>query len=157
MGSFRSRSILCADSLFQDFPRLYCPVGSARFRRVLGPGINLIDEDKAIPDMTLEALKKMKLPGFPKGAGWYFQQLLKFSFCHRQQENDYYLIWDAWTLFRLRPLEFFKHDGRMLFTIAEEEHVPYLETYSKALEGGGTDAGIFFHFAAHDCAEIDLA
>ena len=105
----------------------------ARFRRVLGPGINLMDEDEAIPDMTLDALKKMKLPGFPKGAGWYFQQFLKFSFCHRRQENDYYLIWDADTV-PLRPLEFFERDGRMLFTVAEEEHPPYFETYRKLLQ-----------------------
>lgn len=103
-----------------------------RFRDVIGSNAELIDEDDAIPDLTLTALKKLTLPGFPKGAGWYFQQLLKLSFGNVHREEEYYLIWDADTI-PLRPLKFFEEDGRMIFTMADEEHAPYFETYRKLL------------------------
>jgi hypothetical protein len=82
--------------------------------------------------MTLEALRTLSLPGFPHGAGWYFQQLLKLQFSFSRTEDDYYLIWDADTI-PLRPLEFFDEKGAMLLTIADEEHAPYFETYRKLL------------------------
>lgn len=103
-----------------------------RFRRVLGPEVNLIDEDTALPDMTLQKLKELSLPGFPGAAGWYFQQLLKFSFCDRGVPGDYYLIWDADTI-PLRPVEFFDPRGRMIFTTADENHSPYFDTYRNLL------------------------
>jgi hypothetical protein len=104
----------------------------ARLKRALNDGVEFIDEDSLIPGMTLAELKKLPLPGFPLGAGWYFQQLLKLAFCFQKVEEDYFLIWDADTV-PLRPLEFFDESGRMLFTIAEEEHGPYFETYRKLL------------------------
>jgi hypothetical protein len=102
------------------------------FRRVLGPEVDLIDEDTFIPGMNLKALRALPLPGFPQGAGWYFQQLLKLQFCFSQPEDDYYLIWDADTV-PLRPLEFFDEKGAMLFTVADECHLPYFATYRKLL------------------------
>ena len=39
----------------------------ARFKRVLGDGVEFIDEDSLIPGMTLAELKKLPLPGFPRG------------------------------------------------------------------------------------------
>ena len=104
----------------------------SRFRRALGPDVNLIEQDEAIRDMTLALLKKLRLPGFPQGAGWYFQQLLKYSFCRLEPEDDYYLIWDADTV-PLRPMEFFDAEGRMLFTIADEEHASYFDSYRALL------------------------
>ena len=101
-------------------------------RREIGADVNLVDQDALIPEMTLARLKQLTLPGFPKGAGWYFQQLLKFAFCFQKPEDDYFLIWDADTV-PLRPLEFFDESGRMLFTIAMEQHQPYYETYRKLL------------------------
>ena len=103
-----------------------------RFRRALGSEVNLIDEDTALPDMTFQKLRGLSLPGFPGAAGWYFQQLLKFSFCHRGVPGDYYLIWDADTI-PLRPLEFFDRQGRMIFTTADENHSPYFDTYRNLL------------------------
>jgi hypothetical protein len=103
-----------------------------KFRRALGKEVVLVNEDTFIPGMTLEALRKLPLAGFPQGAGWYFQQLLKFRFCFCEPGEDHYLIWDADTI-PLRPLEFFNEKEAMLFTIAEEEHPPYFETYRKLL------------------------
>ena len=104
---------------FVPFKRLY--VITARqnmrtFRRMLPEGVQFLDEDEQIPGMTLSSLRNLSLPGFPRGAGWYFQQLLKYAFCFERQEDDYYLIWDADTV-PLRPLQFFDNVGRMLFTL----------------------------------------
>ena len=103
-----------------------------RFKRVLGDGVVFIDEDSLIPGMTLAELKQLPIRGFPRGAGWYFQQLLKLAFCFQKVEEDYFLIWDADTV-PLRPLEFFDESGRMLFTMAEEENGAYFDTYRKLL------------------------
>jgi uncharacterized protein DUF6492 len=103
-----------------------------KFRRALGPDVELIDENAFIPEMTLSRLKKLSLPGFPQGAGWHFQQLLKLAFSFHEPDDDYFLIWDADTV-PLRPLQFFDESGRMLFTTAEEEHAPYFDTYRKLL------------------------
>jgi Family of unknown function (DUF6492) len=116
---------------FVPFKRLHVMTARSNFARsarALGADVELLDEDSVIPGMTLAELRKLSLPGFPRGAGWYFQQLLKFAFCFRKQEDDYYLIWDADTV-PLRPMEFFDDLGRMLFTIAEEQHRPYFQTY----------------------------
>jgi hypothetical protein len=101
-------------------------------RRDLGGAAELIDEDEFIPGMTLQAVRALALPGFPQGAGWYFQQLLKFQFCHTNPGDDRYLIWDADTI-PLRPLDFFDEKGAMIFTIADEEHGPYFGTYRDLL------------------------
>src|SRR6266480_1865383 len=104
----------------------------AKFRRQLGADVDLHDEDALISGMTLARLKQAPLPGFPTSAGWYFQQLLKFAFAFHNSCEDYFLIWDADTV-PLRPLEFFDESGRMLFTIADEWHEGYFDTYRKLL------------------------
>ena len=118
-----------------------------KFRRALGDEVALVDEDAYLPGVTLEALRKLPLPGFPDGAGWYFQQLLKFNFCFCEPAEEYFLIWDADTV-PLRPLEFFDEQGRMLFTLAEEEHPPYFENYRKLL---GEEPRREFSFIAQHC------
>jgi len=115
--------------------RLFVITARSNFRscrRALGEEVILIDEDTFIPGMTLDALRQLPLPGFPRGAGWYFQQLLKFQFAFSEPAEDYYLIWDADTI-PLRPLEFFDGHGAMLFTTADEEHPPYFDTYRQLL------------------------
>jgi hypothetical protein len=102
----------------------------SEFAKALGKDAELIDEDSAIEGMTLEQLRAFLGPGLSKGAGWYLQQFLKFSFAFKKTEDDHYLIWDADTV-PLRPLEFFDEQGRMLFTKATECHSPYFETYKK--------------------------
>lgn len=96
----------------------------------LGQRATIIPENGFIPGMTLDELRTLNLPGFPKCAGWYFQQLLKFQFAFVEPDDDYYLIWDADTV-PLRPMRFFDERGRMLLTRATEYHPPYFETYRR--------------------------
>jgi hypothetical protein len=104
----------------------------SRIRRVLDERVELLDEDELIPGMTLTQLRELTLPGFPQAAGWYFQQLLKLSFAFHNPEDDHCLIWDADTV-PLRALHFFDNSGRMLFTMADEEHAPYFDNYRRLL------------------------
>ena len=138
---------LTSESLRQFVPFKTLHVYTARanftaFAEALGGDIKLIDEDSAIEGMTLEQLRRFPEAGFPQGAGWYFQQLLKLSFAFRETEDDHYLIWDADTI-PLRPIQFFDEQGRMLFTKATERHLPYFETYKNLL---GQDPRYEFSF-----------
>jgi hypothetical protein len=128
---------LAAENLrrFVPFKQLHvitARVNFPRFQKKLGPGVALVDEDTLIPGMTLAQLRALDEPGFPQGAGWYFQQFLKFAFAFQKMEDDHYLIWDADTV-PLRPLEFFDEKNRMLFTTATENHPAYFQTYENLL------------------------
>ena len=92
----------------------------------------LIDEDSIIPNMTLEDLKELKLVGFPKRAGWYYQQLLKMACAFLPNIGDFYLIWDSDTVL-LRPISLIDNKGRMIFTTALEHNPSYFDTYTKLL------------------------
>ena len=98
----------------------------------VGGDLEVSDEDQVMPGMTLEALRRLKLPGFPRGAGWYFQQLLKLDAAARDPAGEYCLIWDADTVL-LRPMNLFDDEGRVYFTVADEFHPPYFETYEQLL------------------------
>lgn len=88
------------------------------FSSVLGCDVDLVDEDGVIPTMTLHGLQKRgNLPGFPEGAGWYFQQFLKLSYPQLDPGAERYLIWDADTL-PLRPMHVFDAKGQSLLTPA---------------------------------------
>jgi hypothetical protein len=104
----------------EDFPK---------FKEACGPELTLWDEAELVPHMTLGELRKMPFPFFPKGAGWYFQQFLKFAFVTVANDRDkHFLIWDADTVL-LRTVEFFDDDGRPYYTKATEHHLPYFETF----------------------------
>lgn len=103
------------------------------FRQYLDDPVEVIDEGLVIPSMNLFNLRELSLPCFPRGAGWYFQQLLKLGFVfHSGPSFEHYIIWDADTIL-LRPLEFIDSRGRMIFTKAEEYHAPYFANYRKLL------------------------
>lgn len=126
---------LASDGLREFVPFKSLHVFTARpnfsaFAKTLGGNVELMDEDAAIEGMTLEQLRSSMGPALSRGAGWYFQQFLKFSFAFKNAEDNHYLIWDADTV-PLRPLEFFDEQGRMLFIKATEYHPPYFETYKK--------------------------
>ena len=104
-----------------------------RFREACGNEVQLWDEAELVPGMTLPELGKLPQPYFPKGAGWYFQQFLKFAFERVSNNDEYFLIWDADTVL-LRPIEFFSADGRPYYTRASEHHLPYFQTF-RALFG----------------------
>jgi hypothetical protein len=113
-----------------------------KFSKTCGPNLVLWDESNLLPQMTLGELRKMPLPFFPKGAGWYFQQFLKYAFVNVSNDDEYYLIWDADTVL-LRPIEFFTPDGKPFYTTAAEHHIPYFETYQALF---GTKANRDFSF-----------
>jgi hypothetical protein len=100
----------------------------AAFRDACGSDLILWDEDELVPNMTIENLRQYPLPFFPAGAGWYFQQFLKWGFARVSNEAPHYLIWDADTVL-LRPLDFFDSEGRTYLTRASEFHRPYFETF----------------------------
>lgn len=112
------------------------------FRKACGNDLHLWDEAEMIPGMTLGDLRQMPLPFFPKGAGWYFQQFLKYSFANVSNGDRHFLIWDADTVL-LRPIEFFTPDGRPIYTKATEHHIPYFETFKELF---GREANREFSF-----------
>ncbi len=116
----------------------------ARIAARLRGQVNVIPENGFVPGMTIEQLRECRLEGFPRAAGWYFQQLLKLQFAFVDPEDDYYLIWDADTV-PLRPLRFFDPAGRMLLTKAQEHYLPYFETYRSLF---GTEPHREFSFIA---------
>lgn len=101
-----------------DFPK---------FWNACGTDLHLWDENDLVPHMTLQALRAYPLPFFPAGAGWYFQQFLKWAFVEVSNSDSYYLIWDADTV-PLRPLDFFDPQGRPYLTTSNEYHQPYFQT-----------------------------
>ena len=104
-----------------------------KFRDACGSNLHLWDESDFIPSMSLSQLRAAPLPFFPRGAGWYFQQFLKYAFVDVSNEDDHFLIWDADTIL-LRPIDLFDEEGRPCYTEAEEYHQPYFETF-RALFG----------------------
>ena len=99
-------------------------------RLILGRSVSILNEDTMIPDMTLAALRELPVAPFPKGAGWYYQQLIKYAFSFHQPEVPYYLVWDADTI-PLRSLSFFSSDGKTLLADSDESHLPYRNSYKR--------------------------
>lgn len=114
----------------------------ARFRQACGSDLVLWDEAEMVPAMTLEELRKMQFPFFPAGAGWYFQQFLKYAFVNVSNSEQHYLVWDADTVL-LRSLKFFTADGLPIYTKATEHHFPYFETFKELF---GAEANREFSF-----------
>lgn len=126
----------------------------AAFRARLGDCVQLIRENEFIPGLTIAQLRQLPIETFPRGAGWYFQQLLKLQFAFVDPADDYYLIWDADTI-PLRPLRFFDAAGRMLLTKTTEFHAPYFVTYRQLL---GEEPNREFSFIAqHIVVQKSLA
>ena len=119
----------------------YCPYSTInvitrrkdfkRFRDKCGSDLVLWDEDEMLPNMTYEDIGKFKIDFFPSGAGWYFQQFLKYAFAYKGDPNSDYVIWDADTVM-LKPMHF-KVDEKRIQTKATEHHLPYFETFENLL------------------------
>lgn len=109
----------------------------AAFRKRCGSDLVLIDEREVLDDLSLDDLRQFPMPSFPQGAGWYFQQFLKFGFHRLSDAGDHFLVWDADTVL-LRPLEFVDDLGRSIFVKGAEHHQPYFETF-EALFGYPAD------------------
>lgn len=115
-----------------------------KISKALGTAVNVLPENSFLPNCRIEDVRKLPISGFPKGAGWYFQQFLKLQYSFVETADDFYLIWDADTV-PLRPMRFFNASGRMLLTKAREYHAPYFETYERLL---AEDARREFSFIA---------
>jgi len=102
------------------------------FSSTLPEDVVILDEDILIPTMTLQDLRGYKLPFFPGGAGWYFQQFLKYQVAATISKCENCLVWDADTIL-IQPLDFFDQEGRTLFTMAQEFHPPYFTTFHRLL------------------------
>ena len=103
-----------------------------KFRDFLGSDIVLVEEDSLVPGMRIAELRELPQPGIAKAAGWHFQQLVKFAFGLTGDPDSDYLIWDADTVL-LRPIDWYDAQGRTWFTMADEHHVPYFESYRRLL------------------------
>ncbi|MES2659807.1 MAG: DUF6492 family protein [Verrucomicrobiota bacterium] len=99
-----------------------------RFRNACGSDLVLWDENSLLPELPLKELKAMPFPFFPQGAGWYFQQFLKFAFMNVSNADNHYLIWDADTVL-LRPIKFLDPSGKAIYTKGSEHHRPYFQTF----------------------------
>lgn len=135
------------ESLRQHVPRAEIHVITRkedfkRFRNECGSELNLCDENSLLLDLTFMDLRGMPFPFFPAGAGWYFQQFLKFAFVDVSNDDQHFLIWDADTVL-LRPIEFFDSTGKAFYTKAKEYHLPYFQTFEALF---GTPARREFSF-----------
>lgn len=99
-----------------------------KFRNACGSELTLWDENELVPEMTIAELKNLPISWFPAGAGWYFQQFLKYAFVNVSNNDDHFLIWDSDTVL-LRPIDFFDPHGRPIYTKATEHHIPYFQTF----------------------------
>ena len=105
------------DILVQAFQAAY---KSRAFCRVVS--------ERLILPLSLEDIQTWDVSGFPKRAGWYYQQLLKLAIAQTELAKPFFLIWDADTI-PYRHMSFF-HNGRMLFSEGPEYHIPYFKTNS---------------------------
>jgi hypothetical protein len=106
------------------------PSAFTECRGVFGNDVDLIDEREMSGGMTIEQLRELAFEGFPSRAGWYLQQMAKLGYSLLGEANGHYLIWDCDTV-PLRRLELFAADGRPLYTMADERHLPYYDTYER--------------------------
>ncbi len=121
--SFGKMFIICSERVYDQ---LQLPKTESR--------IIFTDEEKLIPGITLQSVRKYCSDLFSDAsrAGWYFQQFLKMAISGHPQMAEYYLVWDADTI-PLKPVSFFDHEGKMLFSYKKDLHQPYFDTLQKIL------------------------
>lgn len=124
-----------------------------KFRDACGAELILMDQDEMIQEMTIADLRVYPLHFFPAGAGWYFQQFLKWSFSDYCASDESYLIWDADTILT-RSLQFKDSQGRTILTTSNEYHEPYFETYAELLGRGPNDQISFI--SQHQLIEVKI-
>lgn len=105
------------------------PQAFPELRQRLGTDVQLLDERDLSGGLTIKHLRAMtEIEGFPGRAGWYLQQLVKLGYALHTDSSGHYLIWDSDTV-PLRAIEFFTADGHPVYTLADEQHAPYFDTY----------------------------
>jgi hypothetical protein len=101
------------------------------FKCIKQERIFLIDEKELLPDMTLKDLKKIKLPYFPKRAGWYYQQFLKLAVSKLHYISENYVVLDADTII-LKKINFIENN-KFIFLKATEYNESYFINYQNLL------------------------
>jgi hypothetical protein len=139
--------VLTAESLREHLPGCELHLATRKedfqkFRNACGADVILWDESSLVPQMTLGDLKSADLPFPVRGAGWYFQQFLKYAFVNVSNSDEHFLIWDADTIL-LKSLSFLTRDGKAIYTESEEYHMPYFQTFEALF---GHDAKREFSF-----------
>jgi hypothetical protein len=88
-----------------------------------------IPEDEILGGLQLSFVRELlKARGAdPRRCGWYFKQLVIFAYAARPEAAELYLVWDADTV-PLREMSFFDQEGRVIFDVAPDLHLPYFET-----------------------------
>jgi hypothetical protein len=97
--------------------------------------VEFCDEDTLMEDLTLARIKNIigTATGTFERSGWYFQQFLKMAYSSKCQRK-YYLIWDSDTI-PLNKIIFWDGNGKCLFTVKTEYHIPYFKTINKLFCG----------------------
>jgi FkbM family methyltransferase len=99
----------------------------AAFLAVTCPVVEVISENKILPDLNLAAVAERLPVALRHRAGWYLQQFLKIAACAQAAPDEIVLIWDADTA-PIRPLQFVGERGQLSYYISGEWHAPYFET-----------------------------
>ncbi|TKV57363.1 hypothetical protein FDO65_17720 [Nakamurella flava] len=98
-------------------------------------GCRVLDEDKLVPGMTLDAVRrKMEEYDIPKlrSPGWLLQQFLKLGYA-RTTPHTGYIIWDSDTIPTKRFDFFSERDGRPFLFGKTENFPPYYELNRRVL------------------------
>lgn len=114
-------------------------------------GCKIIDENIFPFKMTDIAHYFAQHLGKNNRNGWYFQQLIKlYAGFVIDDILDTYLVLDA-DVFLLKPLEFYK-DSKFIFTIGNEEHIPYFRhmqslhpSFQKVIKPSGISHHMIFN------------
>lgn len=95
--------------------------------------VTFIDEDHMIEGLSMQSVRTSLNEHFVclKYPGWYLQQFLKMGFALTSYAKKQYLIWDSDTI-PLHNLSYYEK-GKFLFTIKDENHIPYFDTTEKLL------------------------
>jgi hypothetical protein len=98
-------------------------------------GVEFYDEDSLIENLTLSKIRNImkNITGTSERSGWYFQQFLKMAYAYKCQ-CGHYLIWDSDTI-PLNKIIFWDNNGKCLFTMKTEYHIPYFKTIKKLFYG----------------------
>jgi len=100
-------------------------------------GLDLADEDRVVPGLSLALVKKLveERGGKPARAGWYFKQIALLAYAMRAETASRYLVWDTDTI-PIRSVALFDGEGRALLATKRGYHAPYFATMEKLLGYG---------------------
>jgi hypothetical protein len=139
---------LCLDKVYTNLnPRKIIIVADKKVKNHVRENkyIEFCNEDDLVENLTLNTIKRLMkiITGEDNRSGWYFQQFLKMAYAIKSK-TKYYLVWDSDTI-PLNHIYFFKNiingyggregNGKCLFTMKGEHHVPYFKTINTLFDG----------------------